>query len=66
MKPENKAAVTAGGVTFLLGGLLAAAFSNPMSWVAVAYGAYKIGKAAKQEVKSRATIVSSREDDLFI
>ena len=66
MKPEDKAALTAGGATFVLGGLLAAVVSNPISWVAVAYGVYKIGKAARQEVRSRVTIVPPREDDLFI
>jgi hypothetical protein len=66
MKPENKAALKAGGATFLLGSLVAAAFANPMSWIAVAYGTYKIGKAARQSAKSRATIVSPKEDDLFI
>ena len=66
MKPEDKAALKAGGTTFLLGGLVAAAFANPMSWIAVAYGTYKISKAARQAAKSRATIVSPKEDDLFI
>jgi hypothetical protein len=66
MKPEDKAALKAGGTTFLLGSLLVAAIANPISWIAVAYGTYKIGKAARQSVKSRATIITSREDDLFI
>jgi len=66
MKPEDKAALKAGGTTFLLGGLLAAAVANPISWIAVAYGTYKISKAARQSVKSRATIVPAKEDDLFI
>lgn len=66
MKPEDKAALKAGGTTLLLGGLVAAALANPMSWIAVAYGTYKISKAARQSVKSRATIVSPKEDDLFI
>ena len=66
MKPEDKAALKAGGTTLLLGGLVAVALANPMSWIAVAYGTYKISKAARQSVKSRATIVSPKEDDLFI
>jgi hypothetical protein len=66
MRPENKAALKAGGATFLLGGLVAAAVANPISWIAVAYGTYKIGKAARESVRSRATIVSPKEDDLFI
>lgn len=66
MKPEDKAALKAGGTTFLLGGLVAAAFAHPVSWMAVVYGTYKIGKAARQSAKSRATIASSKEDDLFI
>ena len=66
MKPEDKAALKVGGATFLLGGLLAAAVSNPISWAAVAYGTYRMGRAARQEVKSRATIVPPKEDDLFI
>jgi NAD(P)H-hydrate repair Nnr-like enzyme with NAD(P)H-hydrate dehydratase domain len=66
MKPEDKAALKAGGTTLLLGGLVAAALANPMSWIAVAYGTYKIGKAARQAAKSHATIVSPKEDDLFI
>jgi hypothetical protein len=66
MKPEDKAALQAGGATFLVGGLLAAVVANPISWAAVLYGVYRIGKAARQEVKSRATIVPPGEDDLFI
>ena len=66
MKPEDKAALKAGGTTLLLGGLVAVALANPMSWIAVAYGTYKISKAARQSAKSRATIVSPKEDDLFI
>lgn len=66
MKPEDKAALKAGGITFLAGGLVAAALANPMSWIAVAYGTYKIGKVARQSVKSRATIITTKEDDLFI
>jgi len=66
MKSEDKAALKAGGTTFLLGSLVAAALAHPMSWIAVAYGTYKIGKAARQSAKSRATIVSPKEDDLFI
>jgi NAD(P)H-hydrate repair Nnr-like enzyme with NAD(P)H-hydrate dehydratase domain len=66
MKPKDKAALKAGGVTFLLGGLLAAAVANPISWAAVAYGTYRMGKAARQAFKSHATIISSGEDDLFI
>ena len=66
MKPEDKAALKAGGTTFLLGGLLAAAVANPISWIAVAYGTYKISKTARESVKSRATIVTAKEDDLFI
>jgi hypothetical protein len=66
MKPEDKAALKAGGATFLLGGLLATAVANPISWIAVAYGTYKISKVARQSVKSRATIVTAKEDDLFI
>ena len=66
MKPEDKAALKASGATFLLGGLLATVVANPISWIAVAYGTYKISKAARQSVKSRATIVPAKEDDLFI
>jgi hypothetical protein len=66
MKPEDKAALKAGGTTFLLGSLVAVTLAHPMSWIAVAYRTYKIGKAARQSAKSRATIVSPKEDDLFI
>ena len=66
MKPEDKAALKAGGTTFLLGSLVAATLAHPMSWIAVAYGTYKISKAARQAAKSRATIVPPKEDDLFI
>jgi uncharacterized protein (DUF2062 family) len=66
MKPEDKAALTVGGATLLVGGLLAVVVANPISWAAVAYGTYRMGKAARQEVKSRATIIPSGEDDLFI
>lgn len=66
MKPEDKAALTVGGATFVVGGLLALVIANPISWAAVAYGTYRMGKAARQEVKSRATIVPPGGDDLFI
>jgi hypothetical protein len=66
MKPEDKAALKAGSTTLLLGGLLATVVANPISWIAVAYGTYKISKAARESVRSRATIVPPKEDDLFI
>jgi hypothetical protein len=66
MKPEDKAALKAGGTTFLVGSLVAVAFANPMSWIAVAYGTYKIGKAARRSARARATIDSSDEKNLFI
>lgn len=68
MKSENKAALKSGGLTFLIGGLLAVCASNPVVLGAAAYGAYKMGKAAKRKVKSH---LASREGsdcepDLFI
>ena len=66
MKPEEKAALKTGFTTAVIGGLFATAIANPIAWIAVAYGTYKIGKAARESAKSRATIVPPKEDDLFI
>jgi hypothetical protein len=68
MKQENKAALKSGGLAFLIGGLVAVCASNPVVWGAAAYGAYKMGKAAKYKVKSclGSKGGSDYEPDLFI
>ena len=68
MKQEDKAAFKSGGLTFLIGGLLAVCASNPVVLGAAAYGAYKMGKAAKRKVKSHLASkgVSEYDPDLFI
>jgi uncharacterized protein (DUF2062 family) len=67
MKHEEKAALQAGSTAALIGGAVALAVANPLTWVALAYGTYKIGKYAYQEAKLRGTLGKDQEDDqLFI
>ena len=51
MKPEDKAAIKAAGATLLVAGAFAAMAANPVAWGAAAFGAYKMGRLARQSVK---------------
>ena len=62
MKPEDKAALTAGSTTAVLGGIAAALLAHPLSWAAVVYGTYKISKHAYQRAQSRATVAPPQDD----
>lgn len=66
MKPEDKAAIKSGSLTFLVGGLFALCVSNPVLLGAVTYGAYKMGKAARRDALSKQKSGSSDEPHLFI
>ena len=68
MKQEDKAAIKSGSLTFLVGGLFALCVSNPVVLGAAAYGAYKMGKAARRDAlsKQKQKSGSSDEPDLFI
>jgi uncharacterized protein (DUF2062 family) len=65
MKPEEKAALKAGGATALLTAAVAATIANPVAWAAVLYGAYRMGKTAYQTTKAR-QVPPPRDHDLFI
>lgn len=65
MKPEEKAALKAGGTTALVAGAVAATLGNPVAWAAVLYGAYRMGKTAYQASKAR-QVPPPRDHDLFI
>ncbi len=65
MKPEEKAALKAGGATVLIAGAAAAIISSPAAWAAVIYGAYRMGKTAYQATKDRQPRGPS-DHDLFI
>jgi hypothetical protein len=51
MKPEDKAALKAGGATALVVGTLATLMANPVAWGAVLYGSYKMAKVARDHVR---------------
>lgn len=53
MKPEEKAAIKAAGITALLAGAVALVIPNPAAWAAVIYGSYRMGKGAYQSRKER-------------
>jgi uncharacterized protein (DUF2062 family) len=61
MKPEEKAALKAGGATALVAGAIAATIANPVAWAAVLYGAYRMGKTAYRAAKERDTLEKQRE-----
>ena len=48
MKPEDKAALKAGGTTALIVGTIAFCLPNPAAWAAVIWGSYKMGKQARE------------------
>jgi hypothetical protein len=62
MKPEQKVALTVGGTFGLLGAGLLAVVGSPVAWAALAYGTYKVSKAAYQGAKHDAKIQASKED----
>jgi len=67
MKPEDKAAITAGGATALVAGTIAACLTTPVAWAAVIYGSYRIGKAAREMARERSRDRSVPPDhDLYI
>ena len=51
MKPEDKAAIKAGGATALVVGTLATFMANPVAWGAVLYGSYRMAKLARDHVR---------------
>lgn len=51
MKPEDKAAIKAGGATALVVGTLATLMANPVAWGAVLYGSYRMAKIARDHVR---------------
>jgi hypothetical protein len=67
MKPEDKAALKAGGTTAVVAGALATCLANPVAWAAVLYGTYRIGKAAREIVRERSKAKTVDQDfDLYI
>ena len=63
MKPEDKAAIKAAGITFLVAGAAAALIANPVAWGAVALGSYRMGKLARKSTKEKR---QDNDQDLFI
>ena len=51
MKPEEKAAIKAGGTTALVTAAAALLLPSPAAWAAVIYGTYKMAKSAYQKTK---------------
>lgn len=68
MKPEDKAALTAGGATALVAGTLATLLANPVAWGAVIYGSYRMAKAARAHVRESCSKKSNgdHDDGLYI
>jgi len=67
MKPEDKAAITAGGATALVAGTIAACLTTPVAWAAVLYGTYRMSKAARAMARERSKQGSVPTDhDLYI
>ena len=62
MKPEEKAAIKAGGTAAVLGGAVALVFAHPITWAALVYGTYKIGRDAYRRVQAHSTIASDQDD----
>jgi len=63
MKPEDKAALKAAGITFLVAGAAAALIANPVAWGAAALGSYRMGKLARKHTKEQR---QETDQDLFI
>ena len=60
MKPEHKAMFKYGGSFGLVGAGLLAVVGTTVAWAALAYGTYKVSKAAYQNAKLSAML---QEDD---
>ena len=60
MKPEHKAVLKVGGTFGLLGAIYLGLVGTPVAWAVLAYGTYRVSRAAYQDAKGRATI---QEDD---
>jgi hypothetical protein len=63
MKPEDKAALKAAGITFLVAGAAAALIANPVAWGAAALGSYRMGRLARKHTKEQH---QETDQDLFI
>jgi hypothetical protein len=63
MKPEDKAALKAAGITFLVAGAAAALIANPVAWGAAAFGSYRMGRLARKHTKEQR---QETDQDLFI
>jgi hypothetical protein len=63
MKPEDKAALKAAGITFLVAGAAAALIANPVAWGAAALGSYRMGRLARKHTKEQR---QETDQDLFI
>lgn len=55
MKPEEKAAIKAGGTTALVTAAVALLLPSPAAWAAVIYGSYRMAKGAYQQAKEANT-----------
>jgi hypothetical protein len=67
MKPEDKAAIKAAGITLLVAGAAAALVANPVAWGAALLGSYRMGKLARKHTKDRQQDKDLGADqDLFI
>lgn len=62
MKPEEKAAIKAAGITALITGAIALTIPNPAAWAAVIYGSYRMGKGAYLSAKERDSLDRQREN----
>ena len=51
MKPEEKAAIKAGGATALVTTAVALLLPSPAAWAAALYGTYRMAKGAYQKAK---------------
>lgn len=67
MKPTHKAIVQSAGPFALIGAGALTLFGNPVAWAALTYATYRVGKAAYDNAKIRATLDEQAGDpDLFI
>jgi hypothetical protein len=67
MKPEHKAVIKTAGPFGLIGAGLLLTVGNPVAWVALAYGTYRVGRAAYRNAKPCATLDPSTKDpNLFV
>ena len=67
MKPEDKAALKAAGITFLVAGAAAALVANPVAWGVAALGSYRMSKLARKHIREQHQENNLGTDhDLFI